>query len=1003
MLPSPSPPHVRSGLSIRTTQAHAASRNAPNAAKSDLKRQLKNFKVRPAIEQAIVKALNPTTSAPPPQTADVPDEPAAPGGTSAASAAPPSDRPITPAVPEQRPEAVEPLYVNTQRELDDIFREMHVYFEDKETEQNWMKREESMTTLRRLIAGNAATDFREPFLAGLRALLDGIIKAINSLRTSLSKEGCSLVQDIARAYGPGMDPMVELLMQTFIKLTAATKKISSQLANVTVDTIIARVTYNTRIMQHIWGACQDKNVQPRLYVAGWLRTLLTKKAHNKSQMESTGGVDLIEKCIKKGLGDANPGVRERMRGTYWTFAELWPARAEAIMNGLDGTAQRLLQNDPNNPNSPPKRSQAGGPRPGMGLSKSTLGTSKPSLRDTMLAHKKAMTSKALPARPGSAMSTFSPVGTVSSASQAPSGAVRTRPESAIMSSGGGISGAPMRPGRRRPEVAARPATAGPYSVRSHDQPSTEQASPPRDARSRVITPKPIASSPKRTAHKTVRPNQATAASESQLPTPTRSATPKPSASPRATPPRTLPSDVGPASSSPTRADEEMTLVVPNVTIPTEILPPPLEQQSPPRPIEAQPVAASASSTPSRIPRLSSSALSSPSLRAAPPPAAVGSPPGTPPPIYESGPLAPAAEIVPAATAAPKAPASPGSPGSPARSVEVYEDPLTAKQATPPPAFAEPVLEVKPVNEDAGVLQHASQQPNGEANGVTCSPDKVKQNTRLLDSGIAKVQQKSLDVYGFRKLQGILRDGKAGATVLTDEKFDALVSGLFAFLEAPLAPPLSPAKAQDVKTQILTTLKLLLRRARPSFRRHVSRGLESLLRARAAYETRTHIVGGLELFAAELAALGDPSEIVTDLSRLLADLDVDSPRDSRSLSMGLHVLRELLEGPRSNSDGSGNGNGNNGSSDSAHGGDGKEASFFCPGQAEMDALAALAARCLDSVESAVRMDAVLLCVALHARVGDARFWEAVKGVKEDPKSLITYYIVRRQREMGGVMG
>ncbi len=32
------------------------------------------------------------------------------------------------------------------------------------------------------------------------------------------------MQEIAQTYGPGMDPMVELLMQTFIKLAAATKK-----------------------------------------------------------------------------------------------------------------------------------------------------------------------------------------------------------------------------------------------------------------------------------------------------------------------------------------------------------------------------------------------------------------------------------------------------------------------------------------------------------------------------------------------------------------------------------------------------------------------------------------------------------------------------------------------------------------------------------------------------------------------------------------------------------
>jgi CLIP-associating protein 1/2 len=44
-----------------------------------------------------------------------------------------------------------------------------------------------------------------------------------------------------------------------------------------------------------------------------------------------------------------------------------------------------------------------------------------------------------------------------------------------------------------------------------------------------------------------------------------------------------------------------------------------------------------------------------------------------------------------------------------------------------------------------------------------------------------------------------------------------------------------------------------------------------------------------------------------------------------------------------------------------------------------------------------MDAVQLCVAMHARVGEKKFWSVMKGVEDDPKSLITYYIVKRQRE------
>ena len=52
---------------------------------------------------------------------------------------------------------------------------------------------------------------------------------------------------------------------------------------------------------------------------------------------------------------------------------------------------------------------------------------------------------------------------------------------------------------------------------------------------------------------------------------------------------------------------------------------------------------------------------------------------------------------------------------------------------------------------------------------------------------------------------------------------------------------------------------------------------------------------------------------------------------------------------------------------------------------------------ESSDSGVRMDAVQLCVALHGRVGETSFWAAMDGVKDDPKSLITYYIVKRQRE------
>ncbi|KAL1902533.1 suppressor of tub2 mutation [Sporothrix stenoceras] len=1002
-------------------------RDAPNAAKTDLKKQLKNFKVRPAIEQAIVKELAPTGASssavaadpvPRPESVQAvrPKAPISTATSFAASVSSLSERPITPMPDASRAEAVEPAYVNTQRELDDIFKEMHVWFEGKETEQNWLKREESVTRLRRLLAGNAG-DYAEAFLNNTRALLDGIIKAVVTLRTSLCKEGCSLVQDIANTFGAGIDPMVEILLQTLVKLSAGTKKISSQLANTTVDAIISKATYSTRILQHVWGACQDKNVQPRTYASGWIKTIINKEMHHKNHVEHSGGLELIEKCIKKGLVDPNPGVRERMRATYWFFAGVWPARAEVIMTGLDGTAQKLLQNDSNNPNSPKKPEGAAEKvRPGLGFSKSTTGASKPSLREAMLAKKKeALATRNLPARPGSAMAHFSPVRTVSGSSNASSSstAAGTSGTSGAAAEAkftrqrgeGGLSVAPVRPARRRPELHARPATAGPYSVRTHDHPSAEQSSPPERMRSKAaITPKTLGASPKRTGPgPRTRPGHQATASDSNLVTPSRAVAPpatkaaasRPGAaasSPRTSPAKPKPGAVrgaaghkalpAHASASPTRVrNKPAPEPVPEAELEEELE---IIEKAPEVEIEL-PLPMERSVTPT------SPTPTKPAVARKVAPAAVA-----PPPVDED-------DALNAMVMSPP--------------LKVYEDPFQDDQSTATPTaaiFAPTVLEDRPVNEDAGNLARLPSEDAGagveaavstDASAMTVtdatrlepnappalfpsSPEKAKQNARLLDSGIAKVKAQALDVHGFRKLQGIIRDAsnaaisngmttKTGAVALfTDDRFDALLLGLFAYLESPVTN-VPPEKVQDVKAQILATIKLLLKKSRDNFQPHVSRGLEALLAARAGYDARTHMVAGLELLADELVTLGDAAEIALVLTRALSGPvnGASSPAKTKpitsphSLSMGLHVLKVLVDARPA----------------------------FQPTDTELAQLSGLAQHCLESSESGVRMDAVQLCVAVHERVGDARFWGALRGVKDDPKSLITYYIVKRQRE------
>lgn len=582
------------------------------------------------------------------------------------------------------------------------------------------------------------------------------------------------------------------------------------------------------------------------------------------------------------------------------------------MADLEPTAQKLLLRDPNNPNAG-KKVEAPAPvsRLGSGFSRSAnAASSKPSLRETLMAQKKAaLSTRNMPSRPGSAMSTFSAASSNNSSSQlaTTTASKRHRAEPGTVSvNAGGMSVAPMRPAKRRPDVA-RPATAGPYSVR--DQPSPVEAHSPEMPKSKFASSTSASSTrPERLRETTPqrpssRTHHASHASESSITSPIMRPTGIPS--PRASPARLRHSQTILHTLSPTRATDDLTLVVPTLSSMQSALP---RLESPPQPLFA---------------------------RASPGPV-----------LPDEIPLSPRTEV-------------------PSRTLRVYEDPFTDDEPTSRQSLpSAPVLEEKPINEDAANIQRLSLAPLSDEVEFQ---EKNGQNARLLDSGINKIRAKTLEVHGFRKLQSLIRDSK---TVFTDQRFEALLVGLFQYLEDPLAD-LPAGKSQDVKAQILTTIKLLLKKERRNFQPHVSRGLESLLQTRGCYDTRAHVVSGLELLADELVTLSDGSETVVVLTKRLQSCSDTTTEGCRTLSMGLHVLKEMLA----------------------------KRPEYIPTHKELLQLTNLAGRCLESADSGVRMDAVKFCVALHTRVGETAFWEAMAGIKDDPKSLITYYIVKKQREDG----
>lgn len=273
--------------------------SASERAKADLKKQLKAYSVRHGIEQHILAQIG-SSSRPAPTPADRDAEMQASTRSlptidhAAAFAESINSEAAKP--PSQEAAPMDPIYVHSERELSDTIRDMLDPFEGKETEHNWMPRDKSVLKIRRLLKGNAPTEYHHAFMVGVKSLMDGILKVANTLRTTMSTNGCQLVQELMKTLGPAMDPHTEILLQNFVKMSSATKHIAAENGKQTADAVFQHCTYNVRVMQHIWSAYQDKNASIRQCATEWIKTILKRQTGYKSHFESSGGLELTEKC-----------------------------------------------------------------------------------------------------------------------------------------------------------------------------------------------------------------------------------------------------------------------------------------------------------------------------------------------------------------------------------------------------------------------------------------------------------------------------------------------------------------------------------------------------------------------------------------------------------------------------------------------------------------------------------------------------------------------------------
>ncbi|EJD53867.1 hypothetical protein AURDEDRAFT_133525 [Auricularia subglabra TFB-10046 SS5] len=282
---------------------------------------------------ADVGAATPTTAAPP-----------------ASKSRPPSRAAAAQALPETPAaagdESVKPVFIASARDLEGEFAAMTPHFEGKESEHNWAARDQAILKLRGMLKGEVHLRYPDVYLAGLKAgMLDKSVKTLMSLRTTVASNTCSWYSELADAFGTALDPFCETLFYNLLKMSGFTKKIIVIQTQGTVTTLITHTSCHPKVTLPMFGSfMQEKTVQAREYVIQHFRTYLETHAQRaKHQVEATGGLEHIENCVKKGLADANPGVRVKARETFWAYHAVWPERAKTIMNKLDATAQKQLQ------------------------------------------------------------------------------------------------------------------------------------------------------------------------------------------------------------------------------------------------------------------------------------------------------------------------------------------------------------------------------------------------------------------------------------------------------------------------------------------------------------------------------------------------------------------------------------------------------------------------------------------------------------------------------------
>lgn len=244
-----------------------------------------------------------------------------------------------------------------------------------------------------------------------------------------------------------------------------------------------------------------------------------------------------------------------------------------------------------------------------------------------------------------------------------------------------------------------------------------------------------------------------------------------------------------------------------------------------------------------------------------------------------------------------------------------------------------------------------------------SRDPVKAR-EMLEKGIQRIRTKTMDILGYRKLQGLIRCHDS--IFDSESKYDEMLMALLQELESapdekrgPLGRPL------DLKTQVLVTVRIMFMYNKNYFAAYCPQAMTALISARKRYPSSCHIVSGLDETAEDIMAVCEAETVIVTILGVL-ETETKDEEGSRAVTMGTSIVSRLVRG--------------------------MNAKQTALDDGLMERIGGFCGRHLTAGQPDVRRQVTELCVALHWAVMDeARFWQVLGSPQENSRNLLTYYI------------